>query len=92
MEKTGTSMAAPLVTGIVATIMSRHNTNNVELIKRMLYEGDYGVNSKITGLPDKTVNRIARNPFWGSNSSVSYILFDIYVCSSENDTDEMRRK
>ena len=77
-------MATPIVAGIVATIMSRHNTGNVELIKRMLYKGDYGVNYKITDLPDNTVNRIARNPIWGSNSSVSYILFD--MCSVQRTT------
>ena len=56
-------MACPAVAGIVANIISRHDTVDIKIIKDLLYRGDYGANGEIPGIiPADTINRVAKNP------------------------------
>jgi len=62
----GTSMASPQVAGVVATIMSRHNTVDGAMITNMLVVGDYGRSFEVSGLRPNTVNRLVASPVDGT--------------------------
>jgi len=58
----GTSMAAPHVSGVIAQIMSRTQITDPATIKEMLYDGNYGADSVITNVPSGTINRVLQSP------------------------------
>jgi len=60
----GTSMAAPHVAGVIATIMSRTGVSNPQTVKWMLLGGEYSadLSNLVQGIPDGTTPLFAMQP------------------------------
>jgi len=64
VEMQGTSMAAPHVAGVVATIMSRTGISNPQTVKWMLLGGEYSadLSNIVANIPDGTTPLFAMQP------------------------------